>query len=135
MPTLYTHAALRQYQRYDTAGAAYEADPHKLIGMLLSGVCDRLASAKGFILRSERTPKLQAISSAVAIIEHLRLRLDMQAGGEIARNLAGLYDYAVKRLLKANIEDDPAVVEEVIGLMRELKAGWEAMPQVPAVRH
>ena len=135
MPNLYSHAALRQYQNYDTAGAAYEADPHKLIGMLLSGVVDRLASAKGYILRGERAPKLQAISSAVAIIEHLRLRLDMNAGGEIARNLASLYDYAVKRLLKANAGDDPTLVEEVIGIMRELKVGWEAMPQAPVVRH
>lgn len=135
MATLYTHAALRQYQSYDTAGAAYEADPHKLIGMLLSGVVDRLVSAKGFMLRVQRPLKLQAISSAVAIIEHLRLRLDMNAGGEIARNLASLYDYAVKRLLKANADDDPTLVEEVIGLMRELKTGWEAMPQAPAVRH
>jgi flagellar protein FliS len=126
---------MRQYQNFGTATAANEADPHKLIDMLLGGVVDRLASARGAILRGERNIKLQAISSAVAIIEHLRLRLDMNAGGEIAKNLSQLYDYAVKRLLKANAGDDPAMVEEVSALMRELKAGWEAMNQAPAARH
>lgn len=135
MASQYFSTAMRQYQNFGAATAASEADPHKLIDMLLGGVVDRLASARGAILRAERPAKLAAISSAVAIIEHLRLRLDMNAGGEIARNLSALYDYAVKRLLKANADDDPVIVEEVSALMRELKAGWEAMNQAPVARH
>lgn len=135
MATQYPNAALRQYQHVGTSGAALDASPHKLIEMLLAGTLDRLAAARGFIQRGERTQKLQAISSAVAIIEHLRLRLDMQAGGQIARNLSELYDYMVRRLLKANAEDNAAIIEEVCGLVRELKSGWEAMPLDAPTRH
>lgn len=128
-------AALRQYQNYGNAGTAAEASPHKLIDMLLSGALDRLAAAKGCVQRGERAQKLQAIASAVAIVEHLRLCLDTQAGGDIARNLAQLYDYMLRRLFKANAEDNAAIIEEVSGLMRELKLGWEAMQGAPERRH
>lgn len=128
-------AALRQYQSYGTAGTAAEASPHKLIDMLLGGALDRLAAAKGHMQRGERTQKLQAISSTVGIVEHLRLSLDMAAGGEIAQNLSRLYDYIVRRLLKANADDDAALVDEAIALVRELKLGWEAMLTAPARRH
>ena len=134
MSTPYPFTAMRQYNEVGT-GASIEASPHKLIDMLLGATLDRLAAARGCMLRAERPGKLAAVSSAVAIIEHLRITLDMQAGGEIAQNLMRLYDYMVRRLLKANADDSPVMIEEVAGLVRELKAGWEAMPAVMPTRH
>ncbi|HVT35647.1 MAG TPA: flagellar export chaperone FliS [Nevskiaceae bacterium] len=134
MSTPYPFAALRHYNEVGNQ-ASIEASPHKLIDMLLGGALDRLATARGCMLRGDRSGKLAAVSSVVSIVEHLRLSLDMQAGGELAQNLSRLYDYMVRRLLKANADDSPVMVEEVSGLVRELKLGWEAMPAVMPTRH
>ena len=129
------NAALAQYQSNDVAGAISDASPHRLVQMLLAGALDRIAQAKGGVLRSDRAQKLQGIAKTVAIVEHLRLTLDRQAGGEIARNLENLYDYMVRRLLKANVDDDARILDEVGTLLREIKSAWDAIPQTTRSRH
>ncbi|MGB4006908.1 MAG: flagellar export chaperone FliS, partial [Halanaerobiales bacterium] len=59
------------------------------------------------------------------IISELMVSLDMEQGGEIARNLYNLYDYMNRRLIQANIRKDPALVDEVINLLSSLKESWE----------
>ena len=39
-----------------------------------------------------------------AIIEELNYSLDMEKGGEIAKNLRSLYDFIMERLLTANVK-------------------------------
>src|SRR3546814_1136654 len=79
-----------------------EVSPQRLTGMLFEGALTRLATARGAMARGETAAKLRAISGTVAIIEHLRGCLDMQAGGGIARNLDAIYDYVLRRLVHAN---------------------------------
>lgn len=125
----YMNSAMNQYRQTGIAAATVETDPVKLIAMLLGGAIDRLAYARGAMLRKEREAKHHYLSSAMSIIEHLRLVLDRKAGGEIASNLGRLYDYMLGRLPAANLADDTAAVDEVIGLLREIKSGWDAMPK------
>ncbi|MDD3764947.1 MAG: flagellar export chaperone FliS [Nevskiales bacterium] len=120
-------AAVRQYQHASAIGSVEEASPHKLIEMLYAGVLERLAIARGAMERGQTEAKLRAVASALEIVEHLRLSLDMAAGGEIARNLESLYDYIGRRLLEANVNNDPAVIDEIAVLTRQLKAGWDAI--------
>ena len=122
------NTALAQYQSNGVAGAIGDASPHQLVQMLLGGALDRLAQAKGGVLRHDRAQKLHGVSKTVAIIEHLRINLDREAGGEIARNLENLYDYMVRRLLKANVDDDVLIIDEVSGLLRDVKSAWDAIP-------
>lgn len=122
------NAAAAQYQSNGVAAAMGDASPHQLVQMLLAGALDRLAQAKGGVLRQDRPQKLQGVAKAVAIIEHLRLNLDREAGGEIASNLENLYDYMVRRLLKANVDDDVKIIDEVAGLLRDVKSAWDAIP-------
>lgn len=122
------NTALAQYQSNGVAGAIGDATPHQLVQMLFAGALDRLAQAKGGVMRGDRAQKLQGIAKAVAIIEHLRLNLDLEGGGQIARNLQDLYDYMVRRLLKANVEDDARILDEVSGILRDVKSAWDAIP-------
>lgn len=125
MPALQS-GALRQYQNTAVIDAASaDIPPQQLIAMLLSGALERLNTARGCILGGDLQRKAPLIASASAIIEHLRLCLDRQAGGEIARNLDALYDYMGRRLLRANLDNDAAGVDEVAGLLRTIKAAWD----------
>lgn len=127
----FSNAAMNEYRQTGLAAASVETDPVKLISMLLGGAIERLAQARGAILRDEREAKHAALGRAISIIEHLRLVLDRKAGGALADNLGRLYDYMLARLPAANLGNDPAVVDEVSALLREIKSGWDAMPRAP----
>lgn len=101
------------------------ASPHKLVVMLYDGVIVALLSAINGIKASNVAAKGAALSKAIAIIDNgLRASLDRQAGGEIAANLDALYDYMGRRLLEANIKSDAGIVEEIHGLMSDLREAW-----------
>lgn len=123
-----SYAALAQYRNTSVYGEAQEASPHKLIEMLYAGVLDRLATARGAVSRGDLAGKARALSSALTIVEHLKMSLDLTAGGNIARNLDALYDYMRTRLLQANLKGDIAAIDEIADLVRRLKSAWDAMP-------
>lgn len=127
----FSNAAMNEYRQTGLAAASVETDPVKLISLLLGWAIDRLSQARGAMLRGEREAKHAALGRAISIIEHLRLVLDVNAGGALAANLARLYDYMLARLPAANLANDPAVVDEVAGLLREIRSGWDAMPRAP----
>ena len=101
------------------------ASPHKLVVMLYDGVIVALLSAINGIKSSNIGIKGASISKAITIIDNgLRASLDKKAGGEIAANLDSLYDYMSRRLLEANIKNDATIVEEIHGLMADLRGAW-----------
>ena len=121
-------SALKEYKDVGVNSGVTDANPHQLIAMLLTGCADRVASARGAILRGEVGRKGELISSAIAIIDSLRASLDRENGGEVASNLGALYDYIEKSLVEANISGDAAQLEEVGTLLAEIKAGWGSIP-------
>jgi flagellar protein FliS len=62
------------------------------------------------------------------IIQGLRSSLDKDKGGDIAENLDSLYEYMGRRLLEANVNNDIAILDEVYGLLAEIKQGWDGIP-------
>ena len=104
------------------------ASPHKLIVMLFDGALLSVATALQKMKEGDIAGKGQAISKAIAIIDSgLRASLNKEVGGEIAISLDALYDYMGRRLLAANIENQPAILDEVHGLLADLKGAWEAI--------
>jgi len=94
--------ALNTYKNVGIESGVAAADPHKLILMLYQGALLAIASAKNQILRKEISAKGSSISKAIKIIdEGLKACLDVEAGGEIGKNLYKLYDYMNQRLLIA----------------------------------
>ncbi len=119
--------AMRQYQSVNTQAQALSADPHRLIQMLIEGGLTRLAQARGAMQRDQTALKGELIGKAIAIVGGLRQGLDVQKGGELAANLDSLYEYMTTRLMEANLKNDPAIIEEVSELLREVKSGWDAI--------
>ncbi len=40
-----------------------------------------------------------------------------------------LYDYCAERLYRAGVDLDPAIIDEVSGLLTTLRRGWQGMQQ------
>lgn len=120
-------AALRQYQSVNTQAQVGDASPHRLIQMLMEGGLTRLAQAKGAMQYGQLASKGELISKAIGIIGGLRGGLDLAKGGEIAENLDRLYEYMISRLVKANRDNDVALIDEVADLLRNVKSAWDAI--------
>ncbi len=111
------------------SGTAY-ADSAQLIQMLFDGLIDSLAAAEGQIERNEIQAKGDSLSRATRIVLGLQGSLDMEKGGEIAGNLADLYDYCTRRLMHANLKNDLEAVSEVKKLMGEIRDAWAQVPDL-----
>lgn len=121
------------YRRTDVSSAALGNDPHRLISLLLDGACKRIRLAHACIERRDIPGKAKAISSTCAILVHLNSSLDHQQGGEVAANLASIYEYSLRRLTEANLGNDVAALEEVVSLIEVIASAWNAIP--PQNRH
>lgn len=124
--------AANSYKQVGIETSVIGADPHQLTSMLFEGALLAISHARHDMVEKHVAAKGKAISKAIAIIgEGLNASLDKKVGGELAQNLSALYDYMVRRLVEANAKNDPAILDEVSGLLAELKDAWDSIrPQV-----
>lgn len=118
-------AAMRQYQQVGVKAQVTEADPHRLIQMLMQGGLDRIAQAKGAMEREAYAEKGVLIGKAINIIGGLRDALDQDVGGDLAANLDRLYEYMTRRLFEASRHNDVEKLNEVGKLLGEIKVAWD----------
>lgn len=120
--------AMQEYRQNHIQGGIESASPHRLVQMLMEGALEKILAAKSYMAKNETTKKGEHISWAISIIDSLRSCLNVEVGGDFARNLLDLYNYMERRLVEANINNDPAMLDEVGQLILEIKAGWDAIP-------
>lgn len=121
--------AMKQYQTVNVNAQVTEADPHRLIQMLLEGGLQRIAQAKGAMEYGNVALKGELIGKAMGIIGGLREAVDTEKGGEIAANLDNLYAFMQQRLSQANLKNDSSMLDDVAKLLREIKEGWDGIRQ------
>ncbi|MBI4696190.1 MAG: flagellar export chaperone FliS [Gammaproteobacteria bacterium] len=118
---------LNRITAYRTVGVETDvesASPYKLIQMLLDGAVSKLRNAQAALARADVARKCENLDWSLAIIEGLKSSLDLEKGGEIAANLDALYEYMMRTLAVANLDHDGTKIEEVIGLLNEIRAAW-----------
>ena len=119
--------SVASYRAITAQGNLTDANPHKVVQVMLDAVSSRVAEATGHLERGETAQKGEKIGKALGIIEALVLGLDKERGGDIAANLERLYDYMSRTLLRANLENRADLLKEVSALLREIKLGWEGI--------
>ena len=120
--------ALGAYKALKNQKALDDASPHQLIDLMLSGALERVVSASGCMERNETSEAGESIGKAISIVDSLRVSLDVEKGGDIAKNLGQLYDYITRRLLEASVSQQPKLLAEVANLLQEIKAAWDEIP-------
>ncbi|MFC0118851.1 flagellar export chaperone FliS [Pseudoalteromonas xiamenensis] len=122
------NARVKNYQKEALKTRIAGADRYEIIQMLMAGAVERLVYAKVSIEKKQLEAKAEHISRASAIIEALRGCLDFEVGGEVTENLYALYSYMLDRLVDATIKNDTSYIDEVLGLLKEIKSAWDAIP-------
>ena len=106
------------------------ANPHQLVLMLFDGALLAINSAAISMANGDVASKGVSITKAIEIITYgLKASLDGEAGGELASRLASLYDYMCQRLFFANMNNNEAGLNEVSGLLTDLREAWSQMGQ------
>lgn len=116
------------YKQVHRVSGVEAADPHQLVDMLMSGALENIASAKGHMNRKEISQKGECISKAISIIEGLRGSLNHDKGADLSANLDALYEYMQSQLLMGNAKNDESMLDEVIGLLIEIRGAWNQIP-------
>lgn len=117
--------AAQAYARVGLETGVASADALGLVLMLYDGVLKCLINARGHMERREIAAKGAALSHALQILdEGLMASLNEADGGGVARQLKELYAYMCRRIMVANLKNDTAILDEVSGLLRELRQAW-----------
>ena len=120
--------AMNRYKSISLKSGDERASQHKLIDMLLEGAAKKISEAKAAMLGGEIALKGEAIGKAIAIVEYLRVSLDLGIDAAFSEQLGELYRYIETRLLAANLKNDTEALDEAQALLRELSAGWAGIP-------
>lgn len=118
--------AATAYQSTGIETSVNGASPHQLIVLLFDGLLQALNAARLALQRKDIEGKGKQIVRAVRLLEEgLNAGLDMEHGGELARNLHNLYDYCSVRLTQANLRNDVAAIDEVQRLIHPVAEAWK----------
>ncbi len=122
-----TKEALNSYSEYGVKSEIDVADPHRLVQMLFDGALKRINMAKVAMNAKEIEKKGNLIGEVISIVGGLKDTLNMDEGGEVAENLAALYEYIENRLTMANAMNSIGILDEVAELLASVKDGWDGI--------
>jgi len=112
------------YQNAYKKASVNTLDQNKLIIMLYDGAIKNASFAVEH-MKSEEIEKVHdCLIKTKNIVTELMATLNMDNGGDIAKNLQSLYSYMFSQLIEANMEKKPEPVIVVIDLLKELRAAW-----------
>jgi flagellar protein FliS len=104
------------------------ASPGELTLMLYNGCIKFIKLAKKAILDKNVEEKNTNLIKAQNIIHEFMVTLNMDV--KVSSELMVMYDYINRRLVEANVNGDPAILEEVEGLVTELRDTWKQVIQL-----
>jgi flagellar protein FliS len=109
--------------------------PMELVVMLYDGALRFVGEAREAIARNDVKARTEATRRALDIVVELQNTLNINEGGDIARELDRLYSYVTTRLLDVT-KGDATAADELYKLLGTLRDGWSqaasATPAAPA---
>ncbi len=113
----------------------YTANPIRLVIMLYERAILALETAldimkKGNASLEDTKTKLEELLRANDILVVLDSTLDMEKGGEVAKNLHEIYTALSNDIVKLSLEDDPETLRKMIKVLTDLKESWEEVERV-----
>ena len=115
--------ALDAYATTERETAVSSARPVDLVVLVFQRVLDHLRHGRQMMQQQEDsavplTKALQLINAG------LQACLDRQQGGDIASNLASLYDWASREIMLARLKRDSERISSVIDVLTTVSSAW-----------
>lgn len=104
------------------------AGPEQLLAMLYEGMITKVKQARERFQAKQEIPARESLIRAMRIADTLMDHLDMDKGGETAKNLEQLYAFIVSSLSKASMEDDPEPhMHHALRVLEPLHQAWQQL--------
>lgn len=91
------------------------------------GVIEKMVLVKVVIEKRYFEVKSEYLLKVFVILEVFCGCLDFEVGGEVIENLYVLYLYMIDCLLDVSIKNDILIIDEVFGLLKEIKLVWDVI--------
>ena len=111
------------YQNAYKKASVNTLDQNKLIIMLYDGAIKNASFAVEHMKSGEIEKVHNCLIKAKNIVTELMATLNMEKGGDVAKNLQSLYSYMFSQLIEANMEKKTQPIVVVIELLKELRVG------------
>jgi len=111
---------VQEYQKSAVNGAS----PLQLVIMLYDGAIRFMEAGKYGIENKDLEIQNRNLQKAQKIIMELMSCLEMEKGGDVAKNLLALYTYVLNELVEANVADKAEPIERCIGILCGLRESW-----------
>ncbi|PKH55720.1 flagellar protein FliS [Shewanella sp. Choline-02u-19] len=121
-------SSLQSYRKVSLDNEISIATPHRIIQMMFDGALQRIAQSRYAIENNDIQNKGLYIGKAIGIITGLNNSLNMDASADISKNLSDLYDFMLRRITEANVNNDVNALDDVSNIIRTIKEGWDAIP-------
>jgi flagellar secretion chaperone FliS len=115
---------MNQALAYDETNHMSSMDPLQTTILAYDGVIKDLRQAKNHYLGQSEDEAIQRNQHAQDLITELLLGLDYERGGEIARNLSKLYDFALRQLVGMGAGSDVLMYDHLINIFGDLRETW-----------
>ena len=112
------------YQNAYKKASVNTLDQTKLIIMLYDGAIKNASFAVEHMKSGQIEKVHDCLIKTKNIVTELMATLNMDHGGDIAKNLQSLYSYMFSQLIEANMNKKTEPVVVVIDLLKELRAAW-----------
>ena len=120
-----------QAQEY-RKNAILGASPAGLVVMLYDGALRFIEGGRLAMRAKDLVRQNESLQRAQRIVAELMGSLDRTQGGEIADNLATLYDFVLDRLVQANLRDEERLLDDAARPLRDLREAWAQIAATPA---
>lgn len=101
------------------------SDKVKIISLLYDGAINFIKVARKRMELGDIAGKGLYIGKASSVVGELLSSLNMEEGGEIAKNLSRLYDFVMDRLINANMKNDQKALDEAEKVLDVLRSAWK----------
>jgi flagellar protein FliS len=109
--------------------AVLTASPGQLVVLLYDGAVRFLRQADAAMGEQALTHSHDRLSRAEAIVDELLATLDLEQGGEVARNLQGIYVFWKKCLWEVRLNRDREKLGRVIQMVASMRDAWAQIAQ------
>lgn len=121
---------VKAYAKVGVESQVNAASPHQLIVMLYDGLLESLRLAHLCMQSGDVAQKSTEITRALRIVqEGLMPALDFDRGGDIARQLMGIYEYVSQHMVIASARNDEQKLTVCIAMIENIREAWIAIGQ------
>jgi flagellar protein FliS len=123
--------AARAYQSVDRHTAVIGGNQIDLVILLYDKLLQRFREIRVSIEGGEIVARGQAVGKAIELIESgLIACLDLDQGGELAKQLRAHYSRWMTGLLRCNLNSDLSLLEKIEHEVKEILSAWRELKQI-----